>query len=147
MEVQINMLAVVLATLSTMVVGSVWYAPKVFGNRWMELVHLDKKKQDKGAAKAIAITLVVSFLTSYVVAHVAYLSYMFFGHSWLATCLQTAIWLWAGLVAARFVTHDAFEQRPWQLTLMNVTHELVTLFAIALVLAVLPPNFAGFPGL
>ena len=28
----INYLAVIAATLSTLIVGSIWYAPKVFGN-------------------------------------------------------------------------------------------------------------------
>lgn len=143
MEVDVNLLAVALATVSTMVVGSIWYMPQVFGKRWMQLVHLDKKKQETGAGRAIAITVVVSFVTSYVVAHVAYMSYAFFGHSWLAACLQTAIWLWAGLTAARFITHDAFEQRPWQLTVMNVGHELVTLVVLALVLAIFPPETLG----
>lgn len=29
---EINWWAVILATLSTMVIGSIWYTPKVFGN-------------------------------------------------------------------------------------------------------------------
>ena len=32
---EINIWAVLVATLSTMVVGSIWYTPKVFGNYWM----------------------------------------------------------------------------------------------------------------
>ena len=38
MDLQINWLAVMLATLSSMVVGSVWYAPPVFGRMWMRLI-------------------------------------------------------------------------------------------------------------
>ena len=33
MELAINYWAVILATLSTMIVGSIWYTPKVFGTR------------------------------------------------------------------------------------------------------------------
>ncbi|HEY4267070.1 MAG TPA: DUF1761 domain-containing protein, partial [Galbitalea sp.] len=33
----INYIAVILATLSSMIIGSVWYTPKVFGNYWMKL--------------------------------------------------------------------------------------------------------------
>ena len=32
---EINYWAVIFATLSSMLVGSVWYTPKVFGNYWM----------------------------------------------------------------------------------------------------------------
>lgn len=44
MDVQINWLAVVLATLSSMIVGSIWYAKPVFGEKWAKLVKLDDKK-------------------------------------------------------------------------------------------------------
>ena len=33
---EINYIAVVLATLSSMVVGAIWYAPRVFGSYWMK---------------------------------------------------------------------------------------------------------------
>ena len=38
---EINYWAVLLATISTMVVGSVWYTPKVFGTRWAKLANVD----------------------------------------------------------------------------------------------------------
>lgn len=47
---------------------------------------------------------------------------------------MTALILWVGFTAARFITHDAFESRPWQLTLMNVVHELVTFLVMALII-------------
>jgi hypothetical protein len=139
MSVEVNMVAVVLATLSSMVVGSIWYAPKVFGNAWMKLSKLDPKKQDRGAAKAIIMTLIVSFVTAYVVAHVAFLSNAFFGNSFLYDSLMTAFWLWLGLTAARFITHDAFERRPARLTMLNITHELVTIVVMGLIIGLMKP--------
>lgn len=139
MNVQVNYLAVVLAMVSSMVVGMIWYAKPVFGTKWAKLVNLDDKKMQKGAAKAIGITVVVSLVTAYVLAHVAFLSHNFFGNSFLVDSIMTAFWLWAGLTAARFITHDAFEQRPMELTLMNITHELVTLLTMGLVIGLLKP--------
>jgi len=37
---EINYWAVLLATASSMVVGSIWYAPKVFGTRWSKLANV-----------------------------------------------------------------------------------------------------------
>lgn len=139
MNVEVNMLAVLLATASSMVVGSIWYARSVFGNAWAKLVKLDDKKMAAGSTKAILITIVVSFLTAYVLAHVTYLSNAFFEGSFLHDALTTAFWLWIGLTAARFITHDAFEQRPAKLTLMNVSHELVTLMVMALIIGLMAP--------
>jgi len=138
MNVEVNWLAIVLAALSTMVVGSIWYTPKVFGNQWEKLARIDPKKR-ANAPRAIGITLVVSFISAYVLAHIVYLSNSFFGHSFLQDALTTAFWVWLAFTAARFITHDAFENRPWKLTLMNVTHELVTFVAMALVIGLLPP--------
>ena len=38
---EVNYWVVVVATLSTMVVGGLWYTPKVFGDRWMRLAKVD----------------------------------------------------------------------------------------------------------
>ena len=112
MEVQVNYLAVFLAMLSSMVVGSVWYARKVFGNTWAKLAKIDIDKDRGSVFKPIATTVVVSLITAYVLAHVAYLSNHFFENSFLQDSLMTAFWMWLGFTAARFITHDAFEGRP-----------------------------------
>jgi len=134
MNVEVNYIAVVLSMVSSMVVGMVWYAKPVFGKTWMKMVGMDDRKASEGAARAIGVTVVVSLVTAYVLAHVAFLSNHFFGHSFLQDAVTTAFWLWLGLTAARFVTHDAFERRPLKLTLMNVAHELVTLLVMGAVI-------------
>ncbi len=137
MDVQVNYLAVVLAMASSLVVGSVWYARSVFGNTWIKLAKIDMSKDKGSVFKPIAITMVVSLITAYVLAHVTYLSNQFFGHSFLQDALSTAFWMWLGFTAARFITHDAFEGRPMQLTLLNVSQELVTFMAMGLVIGYL----------
>ncbi len=134
MGVEVNYLAVVAAMLSSMVVGSVWYARPVLGNLWIKLAKIDMKKQGTPVWIPIVVTAVVSLITAYVLAHVAFLSHKFFGDSFLWDSLSTAFWLWLGFTAARFVTHDAFEGRPWKLTLLNVSHELVTIMLMGLII-------------
>ncbi len=137
MDVQVNWLAVILAMLSSMVIGSIWYARPVFGNWWIKLAKIDIKSDGPSVFKPIAITVVVSTITAYVLAHVTFLSNQFFGHSYLVDALGTAFWLWLGFTAARFVTHDAFEGRPAMLTLLNVLHELVTLMVMGLIIGLM----------
>ncbi len=134
----INYWAVLAATLSSMVVGSIWYTPKVFGTYWMRAA----KVTPDGAGSAVVpilVTLVVSFVTALVLAGAIYLSWDFYGGSFLVNGLVTAIILWAGFTAARFITHDAFERRPVGLTLLNVAHEFVTLVLMGLIIGVWPP--------
>jgi hypothetical protein len=139
MDVQVNWLAVLLAAASTMVVGSVWYSPKVFGKMWEEMVKLDKAKAEKGAAAAIGLTALVSLVSAYVLSHVAYLSNAFFHGPFLQDALSTAFWVWLGFVAARIITHDAFEGRRRKLTALNIAHEFVTFMVMGLIIGLMPP--------
>jgi hypothetical protein len=139
MDVEVNWLAILLATAASMVAGFVWYSKGVFGARWMKLVGLKDKDMEKGATPAILITIVVSFITAYVLAHLAFLSNSFFGNSFLQDSLTTAFWGWMGLTAARFITHDLFERRAWQLTALALGYELVTFMAMGLVIGLMKP--------
>jgi hypothetical protein len=139
MEVQINWVAVLLATVASMAVGMVWYAKPVFGKMWMDLVKLSDKDQQKGAAMAIGQALVAGVLTAYILAHVTYISQSFFGVSYMESALNTAFWLWLGVCATTVVTNNAFEQRRKKLTLLTVAHHLVSFLAMGLVLGLMPP--------
>ncbi|MFJ6280388.1 Protein of unknown function [Arthrobacter subterraneus] len=131
---EINVLAVIIATLSTMLVGTVWYTPRVFGNYWMRTAKVNPSGEAKDALKPILITLVVSFISAWVLAGSAAIAQEFYGGNFLVNTLVTAVILWAGFTASRFVTHDAFEGRPAGLTVLNSAHELVTFVVMALVI-------------
>jgi hypothetical protein len=137
MNVEVNLWAVLLAMLSSLVIGSIWYAQKVFGTTWAKLAKIDLTKNRGSVWQPIAITAVVSLITAYVLAHMIYLSNQFFGHSYLQDAVSTAFWAWLGLTAARFVTHDVFEGRPARLTLLNIAHEFVTLMVMGVIIGLM----------
>jgi hypothetical protein len=137
MDVQVNYLAVLLAAVSSMVVGMIWYAKPVFGNIWMKLAKIDDNKAKKGMPKAMVAAFVCSLLTAYVLAHVTYLSNSYFGNSFLQDAVTTAFWLWLGISAARVITHDAFEQRDMKLTALTIGNQLVTLVVMGAVIGLL----------
>jgi len=138
MEVEVNFLAVLLATLTGMVIGAVWYAPFAFGKTWGKLVKIDLQKVDKTKANiALAKAGLMSLITAYVLAHVIYLSQSFFKTSHLQASLTTAFWLWLGISATQIVTHDAFEQRPKKLTFITLGNQLVSLIAMGLVIGLI----------
>lgn len=134
----INYLAVILATISTMVIGSIWYTPKVFGTYWMKLSGQTPSGNPRDAVRPIVVTVIVSFVTAWVLAGATWLSFDFYGGSFLVNALFTGAILWAGFTAARFITHDQFDRRPWQLTVLNCAHELVTILVMALIIGVWP---------
>lgn len=135
MDVEVNYLAVFLAGVSSMVVGSIWYAQGVFGATWAKLakVKIDKNMGGDQMFKLLGLTFLASLVTAYVLAHVSYLSNQFFQNDFLQDALTTAFWMWLGFTALRFWTHDMFEGRPGKLTILNVCNELTTLIVMALV--------------
>ena len=139
---EINYWAVLVAMLSSMVVGSVWYTPAVFGKRWARLAGADISDPDKTAAQAwmpIVVTVLVSFVTAWALAGASAIAWHFYDGSFLVAALVTSVLLWAGFTAARFITHDAFEGRPSSLTVLNIAHELVTIVVMAVIIGVWPP--------
>ena len=45
----INWLALAVAALSTLVIGFIWYHPKVFGTIWMKEIGMTEEKAKKGS--------------------------------------------------------------------------------------------------
>ena len=64
----INYWAVLLATASSMIVGAIWYSRRVFGTYWLKAVGHDEESMRTGAAFPLIITVVVSFITAWVLA-------------------------------------------------------------------------------
>ncbi|SJN45269.1 hypothetical protein FM104_13940 [Microbacterium esteraromaticum] len=135
---EINYWAVLVATASSMIVGAVWYARPVFGRRWAKLAKVDMSRPGN-PTWALITTVLVSFVTAWVLAGASAIAWHFYEGSYFSAALVTSIALWAGFTAARFITHDAFEGRPTNLTVMNIAHELVTIVVMAVIIGIWPP--------
>lgn len=57
---EFNFLALIVAALSTLVIGFIWYNPKVFGTIWMKESGLTEEKM-KGANMAVIFILAIFF--------------------------------------------------------------------------------------
>lgn len=141
MSVDINYLGVFLAAIATMIVGSVWYAQGVFGRRWAKLarVKMDGKPSFANMAPLLIAMFIASLISAYILAHFMFAMHYFYADSWLAAGLSTAFLAWLGFLAMRVWTHDLFEKRPLQLTMITVGSELVTFLAMGAVLGWLHP--------
>lgn len=144
MTVDINWWAVVVAALSSMVVGSLWYMPATFGNAWQRLsgVNIKKMRGDSNPAKMAwmyGTVLAASFVTAWVLAYVTSVSRNFLSDSYLSDAVWSSIILWVGFTAARVYVHDTFEGRRKKLTILNAMHELVTVVVMALIIGAWKP--------
>lgn len=139
MGVEINWIAVLLAAISTMVVGSIWYGP-LFGKVWAKLAKVKNDPNFKGMKMLLTYfgAFIGSGVTATVLAIFTVIVSNYFGGDFLKTALWTGLILWAGFTAARIHMHDSFEGRRKKLTLLTVAHELVTIEVMALIIGVWP---------
>jgi len=141
---EINYWAVLIVTVLSMGLGALWYSPLLFVKRWARLARIDMESRE-GAPVVIPmmVAFAVTFLTAWVLAGSVAIAWHFYGGSYFSSAIVTAITLWAGFTAARFITHDVFEGRPSQLTVLNIGFELATVLVMAIVLGLWPPVGTG----
>ena len=139
MGVEINWIAVLLAAISTMVVGSIWYGP-LFGKAWAKLAKVKKDPNITGVRVFLMYfgAFIGSAVTATVLAIFTVIVANYFAGDFLKSALWTGLILWAGFTAARIHMHDLFEGRRKKLTLLNMTHELVTIEVMALIIGLWP---------
>lgn len=59
---EINFLAVIVAAISALIVGFVWYNPKVFGTAWMQVADMtEEKMKGSNMAKIFIMALIFAF--------------------------------------------------------------------------------------
>ena len=139
MNATVNIWAVVLAALSSMVVGTIWYGP-LLGKQWMKLSGADKVPQSKRMAMGpyLVSLFLLSLLMAYIIAHVTYLAHSFYSNSFLQDSVTTAFWLWLGIALTRTVSTDLSESKPRKLTLINIGNQFVTILVMGLIIGLLP---------
>ncbi|RZJ35910.1 MAG: DUF1761 domain-containing protein [Flavobacterium sp.] len=64
---EINFYALLTAALSTLVIGFIWYNPKVFGNAWMRESGVSADKMQGGN---MALTMIMSFIYAFFIAFI-----------------------------------------------------------------------------
>lgn len=136
---EINYWAVLIVSVLSMGLGALWYSPVMFLNRWARLARIDMDKEGEPVIIPMMVAFAVTFLTAWVLAGSVAIAWHFYGGAYFGSAVVTAVTLWAGFTAARFITHDVFEGRPSQLTVLNIGFELATILIMAIVIGLWPP--------
>lgn len=137
---EINYWAVLIGAVLSMGLGALWYSPVLFLERWARLARIDlHSREGVPVIIPMMVAFAVTFLTAWVLAGSVAIAWHFYGGSYFGSAIVTAITLWAGFTAARVITHDVFEGRPSQLTVLTIGFELVTVLLMGAVIGFWPP--------
>ncbi len=130
MEIQLNYLAIVVAALSTFLIGGLWYSPAVFGKAWMKENGFTEEGMKGGnIVKIFGVAFILGLISAVNLA-------MFMGPE--NDPAMGALWGFlagAGWVATFVGTHYLFERRSFKLFLINAGYSIVALTVMGIILA------------
>jgi hypothetical protein len=127
---QFNIWAVLVAAVSTFLIGGVWYSPALFGKAWMrENGFTEEGMKNSNMAKIFGLAFFLALIASINLA-------MFMGPEdrWE----MGALWGFLagfGWVATFVGTHYLFERRSFTLFLINAGYSIVALTVMGVILA------------
>lgn len=127
----VNLLAVVLAALSSFLLGGLWYSPALFGVAWNKAEGRDPSKEGRHPAMVFGLSFVLALVAAYVVA-------VWLGRGVaLGTAVKSTAIAGVGLVAAFYGINYLFAGRSLRLWLIDAGYHVVQLVLYGLVIALL----------
>jgi hypothetical protein len=121
----INWLAVIVAAILRLVVGTVWYSPIAFVKPWQQLTGVTPESMRQGLTRAIVVDLLLSLVMAFVLYHaVMYATAM---SPTLLSGATVGLLNWLGFVLATHLPLWAYENRPLRLILIGTGSNLVSL--------------------
>ena len=125
----INLVAVLVAALVAFIVGSLWYSPLLFGNVWMKLAGV-KKKKDPFMWVRFLVYFVGLLVMSFVLAHFL----IFTSAVTYVDGLVTIFWLWLGFIAPITLGGILWENKSIKLFVLNNAYNLIALGVMSCIL-------------
>ena len=130
----INYLAVLVAAVASMVLGSLWYSPLMFGKLWMQLSGINMKEAPPKSKmmKLYGALFVSTLVMVYVLAHMV-------DYAQATTAMegaQAGFWIWLGFVATVSLGSVLWENKPVKLYLLNNAFQLVSMMLMGVILEV-----------
>jgi hypothetical protein len=135
MDISVNWGAVIVAALSNMVIGFLWYGP-LFGKMWVREMKWTPEEMEaakkKGMSAMYLLTFVGALLMSYILAH--FVEYV--GAVTMSDALSLAFWVWLGFFVPFSLSQITWEGKSKSLWLLNIGYYLVVLAVAASILTV-----------
>ncbi len=130
----VNFIGVLVAAVASMLFGMIWYSPKIFGNKWMRLTGISKKKAKEAKEKGMTLHMLGSFVSQIVTAAILSVFLLYAGAASIPASLLVSFLLWLGFIATTQISSVFWEQKTWSLFTLNSLYSLCNLFVMAIVL-------------
>jgi hypothetical protein len=136
MELSTSWPAVVVATAAGMAIAGVWYS-RAFVGVWRELTGVTEDDSKRAGKRPFAVLLVSILVTALALAAGCAIASGFVGSDSLWLDLAVGFATWLGFSLTTLVQHNAFEQKPTRLTVINSAYQLVLFLGMTLAIGLL----------
>jgi surface polysaccharide O-acyltransferase-like enzyme len=132
----VNLWAVLVSALATMVVGFVWYSPALFAKPWTILMGYDPNdkaklaEMQKSAGPSYMMSLVASLMSALVLGKIIEVS----GTAGALDGLKIGLVVWLGFVTTVQFTNALFSRQPNKLYMINTGYQAVCYVAMGAIL-------------
>ena len=141
-NIQLNMMAVLIAVAANFVLGYLWYAP-LFGKAWATEMKWDMTQKPPASEmmKGMIFMVIGNFLMAYVFAHnMAAWNPVTWGQaasqmSVGQTACMAAFFTWLGFYLPGDLGKVAWERHSWKLFFINTAYHFLSLLVVAFILA------------
>jgi hypothetical protein len=148
MTPDINLLAVLIAAIASMIIGSIWYGP-LFGKTFMEGVGMDKwsaaekEAAMKGMWKMYLQQFVCSLVLAYVFAHVLWAMSLGAENYKAEMPVMSAIvtgtiggfWMWLGFILPVKYGESLWSNKKFKYLSIDLVYWLIVLIAMGMILS------------
>ncbi len=128
----VNYLAVIVAAVIALVIGFIWYSPRVFGNRWMAYLGTTQAQLGNPGPTGMAVGVVASHLNAWVLAVLS----LNLGGKSLTDGVMLGVLAWLGFMATLTAAQISFEKKPWGLWVLNNAHNVLVQVIMAAIVTV-----------
>lgn len=129
-----HILAIFLAGAANVVLGMIWYNPRIFGTAWMRMINITPEQAERGKQR-MPLIAVIGFVAAVFMAWVLSVVQTAFGVYDIYGALDVGFWIWAGFVAPILLGVVLWEAKPFALYLINVLFWLVSILSMSIILA------------
>ncbi|MES2630752.1 MAG: DUF1761 domain-containing protein [Patescibacteria group bacterium] len=134
MNIEVNILAILIAAFSSMFIGYIWYGSDTFGfgKKWAALTKIDIKKSS--TPLALISAGISALVLAFGLAVMAYVWQSYSNESYLASALTVGLFVWLFFQALRMFQRARFNQEPVQATWIHLANEFVTVMVASLII-------------
>jgi hypothetical protein len=128
----VNYIAVVAAAVVALVIGFIWYSPRVLGGRWMAYLGTTQAQLGNPGPTGMAVGVVASLINAWVLALLS----LNLGGKSLTDGVMLGVLAWLGFMATITAAQISFEKKPWGLWILNNAHNLLVQVIMAAIVTV-----------